>query len=148
MAYLSFNKCMKNWPNPSSPPNPTIDEMPLLWNPTTALQYVRIFSLHRRPMLLHLMTLVSFQLCRIKFGQLARIFWANGLLPPPWALIMTMPIIQLGKERKWSNFSCKVHINDTEKWPCSKLPHLVYVSTTIHLPPSKYNWHPTWAFIT
>ena len=135
MAYLSFNKCMKNWPNPSSPPNPTIDEMPLLWNPTAALQYVRIFSLHRRPMLLHLMTLVSFQLCRKNLGNLREFFGQTVYRPclaknclyayNVWALLMTMPIIQLGKERKWSNFSCKVYINDTKKWPCFKLPHLV-----------------------
>ena len=37
-----------------------------------------------RPMLLHLMALVSVRLfCKnLHFGQLARIFWANGLPPP------------------------------------------------------------------
>ena len=36
-----------------------------------------------RPLLLHRMALVSFRLyVSEKFGQLARIFWANGLPPP------------------------------------------------------------------
>ena len=36
-----------------------------------------------RPLLMHRMALVSFRLYDSeKFGQLARIFWANGLPPP------------------------------------------------------------------
>ena len=36
-----------------------------------------------QPLLLHRMALVSFRLyVSEKFGQLARIFWANGLPPP------------------------------------------------------------------
>ena len=42
------------------------------------------FHMLVRPMLLHLMALVSVRLfCKnLHFGQLARIFWANGLPPP------------------------------------------------------------------
>ena len=45
-----------------------------------------------RPLLLHRMALVSFRLYDSeKFGQLARIFWANGL-PPPWQKISRTPM--------------------------------------------------------
>ena len=45
-----------------------------------------------RPLLLHRMALVSFRLYDTeKFGQLARIFWANGL-PPPWQKISRTPM--------------------------------------------------------
>ena len=152
---MSFNKCTRNRPNPSSPPNPTIDEMPLLWNPTAALQYVRIFSLHRRPMLLHLMTLVSFRLY----------FLGKWFIPPPTPpppgkklpiCLQCMSIVNdhthtcntAGQREKMKQLflqsTCKWH----KKWPCFKLPHLVQHVNHIHLPPSKYDWHPTMAFIT
>ena len=48
-----------------------------------------------RPLLLHRMALVSFRLyVSEKFGQLARIFWANGL-PPPWQKISRTPMCRV-----------------------------------------------------
>ena len=48
-----------------------------------------------RPLLLHRMALVSFRLyVSEKFGQLARIFWANGL-PPPLAKNSCTPMLPL-----------------------------------------------------
>ena len=41
------------------------------------------FHMRVRPMLLHRTALVSVRLFCINFGQLARIFWANGLPTPP-----------------------------------------------------------------
>ena len=48
-----------------------------------------------RPLLLRRMALVSFRLyVSEKFGQLPRIFWANGLPPPPWQKISRTPMAE------------------------------------------------------
>ena len=49
-----------------------------------------------RPMLMHRMALVSVRLFCRKFGQLARVFWANGLPPPPWQKIARTPMAACG----------------------------------------------------